>query len=181
MIIMAQVAGSGTGDPLARVNASTLACLCEDAPRMTQAQGSVVSRAAIEMLGLALADVRRARLTPRLLKVMAEALIDVSRATLYRAFAPYGGVTRFINDLRLQHAWVLLTSSDQLPLAEIAARCGYVTRMRLSQAFNERFAMQPDAVLSARGDRATLRESAAHAMMDVWDRRSGRTNVGLRT
>jgi len=177
MIIMAQVAGSGTGDPLARVNASTLACLCEDAPRMTQAQGSVVSRAAIEMLGLALADVRRARLTPRLLKAMAEALIDVSRATLYRAFAPYGGVTRFINDLRLQHAWVLLTSSDQLPLAEIAARCGYVTRMRL----NERFAMQPDAVLSARGDRATLRESAAHAMMDVWDRRSGRTNVGLRT
>ncbi|MBA4013887.1 MAG: hypothetical protein C0481_18660 [Phenylobacterium sp.] len=183
--------------PLARVIASTLACLCEDAPRMTQAQGSVVLRAAIDMLGLALADVRRARLTPRLLKAMAEALVNdhlsepalspawiaarlgVSRATLYRAFAPYGGVTRFINDLRLQHAWVLLTSSDRLPLAEIAARCGYVTRMRLSQAFNERFAMQPDAVLSAsEDDRATLRESAAHAMMDVWDRRSGRTSVG---
>lgn len=42
---------------------------------MTQAQRSVVVRAAIEMLGVALADMRRARPTPRLLKAMAEALV----------------------------------------------------------------------------------------------------------
>ena len=183
--------------PLARVIASTLACLCEDAPDMTQAQGSLVLRAAIEMLGMALTDVRRARLAPRALKAMAEALVDdhlsepalspawiaarldVSRATLYRAFAPYGGVTRFINDRRLQNAWILLTADDLLPLGEIAARCGYVGRTRLFQAFNERFAMPPDAVLSANeDDRATLREHAARAMIDVWDRRTGRTIVG---
>ncbi len=183
--------------PLARVIASTLVCLCEDAPEMTQAQGSLVLRAAIEMLGMALTDVRRARLAPRALKAMAEALVDdhlsepalspawiaarldVSRATLYRAFAPYGGVTRFINDRRLQNAWILLTADDLLPLGEIAARCGYVGRTRLFQAFNERFAMPPDAVLSANeDDRATLREHAARAMIDVWDRRTGRTIVG---
>ena len=183
--------------PLARVIASTLACFCEDAPRMTQAQGSAVVRAAIEMLGLALADVRRARLAPRMLKAMAEALVDdhlgepalspawiagrldVSRATLYRAFAPYGGVTRFINDRRLQSAWLLLTSPDYLSLSEIAARCGYGGRTRLFQAFSERFPIPPDAVLAAsEDDRAMLHELAARAMMDVWDRRTGKALVG---
>ena len=72
-----------------------------------------------------------------------------------------------------------MTSDDHLPLGEIAARCGYVGRTRLFQAFNERFAMPPDAVLSANeDDRATLREHAARAMIDVWDRRTGRTIVG---
>jgi len=183
--------------PLARVIASTLACLCEDAPRMTQAQGSVVLRAAIEMLGLALTDVRRARVAPRMLKAMAEALVDdhldepalspawiagrlnVSRATLYRAFAPYGGVTRFIEDRRAQNAWVLLTSSDDLSLGEIAARCGYPGRTRMVQAFIDRFEVTPDAVLSAsEDDRATLHQQAARAMIDAWDRRTGRTVVG---
>ncbi len=179
--------------PLARVIAGTLACLCEDAPRMTQAQGSVVLRAAIEMLGLALTDVRRSRPAPRTLKAMGEALIDdhlaeptltpawiaerldVSRATLYRAFAPYGGVTRFIDDRRLENAWLLLTSPDDLSLGEIAARCGYPGRTRLVQAFSDRFAVTPDAVLSAGEDeRAVLREQAARAMMDGWNRRTGR-------
>ena len=184
--------------PLARAIASTLACLCEDAPRMTQAQGSVVLRAAIEMLGLALADVRRTRPAPRTLKAMAEALVDdhlgepglspawiaerlnVSRATLYRAFAPYGGVTRFIDDRRLQNAWLLLTAPDDLSLGEIAARCGYPGRTRLVQAFSDRFAVTPDAVLSASEDeRATLHEQAARAMMDGWDRRTGRTAAAV--
>lgn len=183
--------------PLARAIVSTLVCLCEDAPRMTQAQGSVVLRAAIEMLGLALTDVRRTRVAPRMLKAMAEALVDdhldapalspawiagrlsVSRATLYRAFAPYGGVTRFIDDRRAQNAWVLLTSADDLSLGEIAVRCGYPGRTRLVQAFSDRFAVTPDAVRSAsEDDRATLHAQAARAMMDVWDRRTGRTVVG---
>ena len=183
--------------PLARAIASTLACLCEDAPRMTQAQGSVVLRAAIEMLGLALTDLRRTRVAPRALKAMAEALVDdhlgepalspawiaarlgVSRATLYRAFAAYGGVTRFINDRRVQNAWVLLTSDDSLSLGEIAARCGYPGRTRLAQAFSERFAIPPGAMLSAsEDDRAALQDQAARAMLDVWDRRTGRTVVG---
>lgn len=183
--------------PLARVIASTLACLCEDAPRMTQAQGSVVLRGAIEMLGLALTDVRRARVAPRTLKAMAEALVDdhldepalspawiagrldVSRATLYRAFAPYGGVTRFIDDRRLQNAWLLLTSPDDLSLGEIAARCGYPGRARLVQAFSDRFSVTPDAVRSAgENERATLHAQAARAMMDGWDRRTGRAAAG---
>ena len=183
--------------PLARVIGRTLACLCEDAPRMTQAQGSVVLRAAIEMLGVALADVRRARPAPPMLKAMAESLVDdhlhesalspawiaerldVSRATLYRAFAPYGGVTRFIDDRRVQNAWVLLTSPDPLALGEIAARCGYSGRRRLVQAFSERFAASPEAVLSASEDeRAMLREQAARAMMDGWDRRTGKAVGG---
>ncbi|WGU38769.1 helix-turn-helix domain-containing protein [Phenylobacterium sp. NIBR 498073] len=180
--------------PLARTIVSTLACLCEDAPRMTQAQGSVVLRAAIEMLGLALTDVRRTRTAPRALKAMAEALVDdhlddpalspawiagrldVSRATLYRAFAAYGGVTRFIDDRRSQQAWVLLTSAGDLSLGEIAARCGYPGRTRLVQAFSERFAVSPETVLSAsEDDRAMLQEQAARAMMDAWDRRTGRS------
>ena len=42
---------------------------------MTQVQGSVVWRAVIDMLALALTDTRRARNAPRMLKAGAEALI----------------------------------------------------------------------------------------------------------
>ena len=82
----------------------------------------------------------------------------------------------FINDRRLQNALLLLTSDDEPPLSEIAARCGYGGRTRLFQAFSERFAIPPEAVLSAsEDDRAMLREHAARAMMDVWDRSTGRS------
>ena len=129
--------------PLARVIAKTVDCLWEDSRLMTQVQGSVVLRAVIDMLALALTDARRTRNAPRMLKASAEALIadhisdralspgwiaarlHVSRATLYRAFTPYGGVVRFIDDRRLQSAWVLVSSPDGPPISDIAARCGY--------------------------------------------------------
>lgn len=62
--------------PLARVIAGTCHRLWEDSRRMTPAQGAVVFRGAMDMLGLALTDSSRARGEEVPLKVGAEAIID---------------------------------------------------------------------------------------------------------
>lgn len=179
--------------PLARVIVSTTHRLWEDSRRMTPAQGSVVFRGAMDMLGLALTDTSRARGEEVPLKVGAEAIIDdhlkeavlnpawiaaqlgVSRATLYRTFAPYGGVARFIDERRLQRAWLLVSSPAGPPIAEVAKSCGYASKARLNRAFVERLNATPDAIRSATGDtRDRLHERAALEIIDSWDRRSGR-------
>lgn len=179
--------------PLARVIVSTTHRLWEDSRRMTPAQGAIVFRSAMEMLGLALTDTSRARGEAVPLKVGAEAIIDdhlkesvlnpawiaarlgVSRATLYRTFAPYGGVARFIDERRLQRAWLLVSSPAGPPIAEVAKSCGYASKARLNRAFVERLNATPHAIRSATGEaRDQFHERAALEIMDIWDRRSGR-------
>lgn len=178
--------------PLARVIAGTLYRLWEDSRRMTTAQGSVVLRGAIDMLGSALTDTRRARGEEASLKAGAEAIVDdllasaalspaliagrlgVSRATLYRTVAPYGGVARFIDERRLQRAWVLVSSPVGPPIAEIASQCGYASKARLKRAFISRLKTTPEAIRAATGEaRDELHERAALEIIDIWDRRSG--------
>lgn len=179
--------------PLARVLVSTVHRLWEDSRRMTPAQGSIVFRGAMDMLGLALTDTSRARGEEVPLKVGAEAIIDdhlqdavltpawiaaqlgVSRATLYRTFAPYGGVARFIDERRLQRAWLLVSSPAGPPIVEVAKSCGYASKARLNRAFAERLNATPDAIRAATGEtRDNLHARAALEIIDSWDRRSGR-------
>lgn len=179
--------------PMARVIASTHHRLWEDSRRMTPAQGSVVFRGAMDMLGLALADTSRARGEEVPLKAGAEAVIDdhlmepalnpawiaarlgVSRATLYRTFAPYGGVARFIDERRLQRAWLLISSPSGPSIAEVARTCGYASKARLNRAFVERLHATPDAIRSATGEtREQLHELAGLEIISSWDRRAGR-------
>ena len=181
---------------LARVIVSTVRHLWEDSRLMTPAQGSAVLHSAIDMLGLALTDVKRAQDTAATVKAHAEALIDdhiadatlspswvadrlgISRATLYRAFAPYGGVARFIEDRRLQNAWVLVSSPAGPPLGEIAKSCGYSSRTRLIRAFKECFGVTPDDIRAANDeDRLKYHADASLAIMEVWERRSGKTSL----
>ncbi|MGH7028523.1 helix-turn-helix domain-containing protein [Brevundimonas sp.] len=182
--------------PLARVITSTTHRLWEDSRRMTPAQGSVVFQGVIEILGLALTDTRRARGEEMSLRAGAEAIVDdhlksagltpasiaerlgVSRATLYRTFAPYGGVARFIDERRLQRAWTLVSSPVGPPIAEVASLCGYASKARLTRAFVSRLNATPDAVRAATGEaRDRLNERAALEIMDSWDRRSGRATA----
>lgn len=179
--------------PLARVIAGTCHRLWEDSRRMTPAQGAVVFRGAMDMLGLALTDSSRARGEEVPLKVGAEAIIDdhlqdaaltpawiagrlgVSRATLYRTFTAYGGVARFIDERRLQRAWILISSPGGPTIAQVANLCGYASKARLNRAFVERLDATPDAIRSATGEaRDRLHERAALEIIDSWDRRSGR-------
>lgn len=182
--------------PLARVITSTTHRLWEDSRRMSPAQGSVVFQGVIEMLGLALTDTRQARGEEMSLRAGAEAIVDehlksaaltpasiaerlgVSRATLYRTFAPYGGVARFIDERRLQRAWILVSSPVGPPIAEVASLCGYASKARLTRAFVSRLNATPDAIRAATGEaRDRLNERAAMEIIDSWDRRSGRTSV----
>lgn len=181
---------------LARVIAGTVRHLWEDSQLMTPAQGSGVLRSAVDMLGLALNDFKRSPDASATAKVNAEALIDdhigdvalspawiasrlgVSRATLYRAFAPYGGVTRFIEDRRLQSAWVLVSSPTGPPLGDIAKSSGYSSKARLIRAVKDRFGATPDEIRAASDeDRHKYHEDASIAVMEVWERRSGKTHI----
>lgn len=182
--------------PLARIITSTTFRLWEDSRNMTPAQGSAVLRAIADMLGLALSDTKRARGEDMTLKASAEAVIDdhlsdpalspswianrlnVSRATLYRTFAPYGGVTRFIDDRRLQRAWVLISSPVGPPFAQIAKRCGYRNKTHLTHAFTEALNATPETIRAATGEaREKLDELASRVIMDEWTRRSGRAQI----
>jgi AraC-like DNA-binding protein len=93
-------------------------------------------------------------------------LVGCSRATLYRAFAAGGrGVARAIWSARLQRAgWLLpLPSSHNVPIAELAYRCGFVDPASFSRMFRRRYGMSPR---EARGSGIDL-SAIARSEIDV--------------
>lgn len=80
-------------------------------------------------------------LTPDVLCVT----FGLSRASLYRLFAPLGGVKRFIRDRRLVRAFVSLADPSQRhrPIAEIAADRGFSSMAQFSRAFRRAFGCAP--------------------------------------
>ncbi len=73
--------------------------------------------------------------------------LGCSRATLYRAFEPVGGVARFIRSARLKMALGHIAKAGQdkngRPLGEIASLCGFESDSHFSRTFKKEFGLSP--------------------------------------
>lgn len=68
----------------------------------------------------------------------------LSRASLYRLFEPYQGITSFILDRRLAYARKALADADDTRhIGIIASACGFVDPSHFSRVFRRRFGMTP--------------------------------------
>ena len=82
----------------------------------------------------------------------------VSRAHLYRMFAPDGGVARVVRERRLDAAYRLLTDhrASSRPLTETAYRLGFAGSSQFTRAFRSRFGLSPR---DARQDRSLISDT----------------------
>ncbi|TGD96022.1 helix-turn-helix domain-containing protein [Methylobacterium nonmethylotrophicum] len=70
--------------------------------------------------------------------------IGVSRSVLYRAFAPSGGVARYIRARRLVRLRALLAQPDETArIADLAYRCGFTSESDCSRAFRAAHGVAP--------------------------------------
>lgn len=76
---------------------------------------------------------------------MLVARFGLSRATLYRDFASWGGLARYIRDQRLERLREQLSAGDSRPIAAIAEAVGLDHEGRASEAFRKRFGQRPGA------------------------------------
>lgn len=88
----------------------------------------------------------------------------VSRAHLYRAFAADGGISKVIQDRRLDAAFLELTRTDVAvqPIAEIAFSLGFTDHTHFSRRFRTRFGRTPSEVRREGGSRHSTSELHAH-------------------
>ena len=100
--------------------------------------------------------------------------LGISRAKLYRAFEPMGGVSRYILQRRLTLAYRMLidpADADQR-VGAIASRCGFGNVSVFSRAFREAYAMSPTELRDAieRDELADVRFSgeAGFGTMSRW-------------
>lgn len=82
-----------------------------------------------------------------------QALIEAfgtTRSTLYRLFEPMGGVTAYIAQRRLHHAFRLLSDTRQprVRISRLAAELGFSHPSAFTRAFGETFGLSPKAVQS---------------------------------
>jgi AraC-like DNA-binding protein len=79
--------------------------------------------------------------------------LGMSRATLYRLFAPLGGVSAQMKQRRLMHAWSLLSSTSGFPtVAEVACQVGFRSATHFSREFRRLFGIGPRDVRARPAD-----------------------------
>jgi AraC-like DNA-binding protein len=94
---------------------------------------------------------------PGLSAARVAAAVGISERHLSRAFALAGpSFPQFVLSRRLDLAHALLTRSPSLPVSAIAARCGFGTPSRFSQAFHSRFGLRPSDVRRSARARPSL-------------------------
>lgn len=71
------------------------------------------------------------------------AALAVSRSSLYRALAPFGGVQRFRQAQRLRRVRAHLETGDMRSLDQLAAETGFTDRAHLARAFKRAFGLTP--------------------------------------
>lgn len=76
----------------------------------------------------------------------------VSRATLYRMFVPFGGVTAYITERRLRYALQRISDNgpDKPRIKQLAHDLGYKHATAFSRAFRRFFGVSPSALISRR-------------------------------
>jgi AraC-like DNA-binding protein len=79
--------------------------------------------------------------------------LGMSRATIYRLFAPLGGVSPQMKRRRLMRAWSLLSSMSGSPtIAEVACQVGFRSATHFSREFRRLFGISPRDVQTRRAD-----------------------------
>lgn len=129
---------------------------------------------------------RNEEITLRVLRHIRENLHDVdlgpdvlcrrfglSRAALYRLFAPLGGVAHHIRNTRLKRALTMLSAPGPAPaLGDVAAKVGFESVDALRSAFYRRFGFHPSESRSHAALPATASEGpdpeAAHQAVLSW-------------
>lgn len=76
------------------------------------------------------------------------ARFGISRANLYRLFAPVGGVAGYVRDRRLRRAETLLRdpANQRRTIADIAYDCGFASEAHFSRTFRQTFGAMPREV-----------------------------------
>lgn len=94
----------------------------------------------------------------------------LSRASLYRLFAPIGGVTDYIRARRLRAAFDMLANDGKRTVGEVAYACGFADISAFSRAFRNQFGMSPSEVREMDGKsplaRGSLDKQAAASVHD---------------
>jgi len=81
---------------------------------------------------------------PDLSSTLVAERLNVSRATLYRAFTPLGGVMAHVWAMRLDAVRAALDQpAERFTLARLAADCGFKTISHLSRSFRMRYGASP--------------------------------------
>jgi AraC-like DNA-binding protein len=79
--------------------------------------------------------------------------LGMSRATLYRLFAPLGGVASQMKQRRLMRAWSLLSSTSGSPtVSDVACQVGFRSATHFSREFRRLFGISPRDVQTRRAD-----------------------------
>jgi AraC-like DNA-binding protein len=158
-------------------------------PSMTPEDVPSVARATTALIGACLARGRHPGPTPsgHGLQLAARRHIDAhlsapltpaaicralrcSRSTLYRVFAPLGGIAAYIRDRRLDAACALLCDeAGPRRLAEVAERVGFVDTAGFARAFRRRFGMPPGQI-RRHADLPVMEGLTARATFDRWSR-----------
>jgi AraC-like DNA-binding protein len=89
----------------------------------------------------------------------------ISRASLYRLFGPFGGVSAYVLNQRLSRVFTALMNplQNHRKISEIAYEWGFGSEAHFSRAFRKTFGMTP------RETRSIMRETAsAHAGLQEW-------------
>ena len=156
-------------DPMVRILASMMLSFKENAHSFSPEQASVLENSFVEVLAACLNSTRgvtsetahkrqnletmalirqyfrknfkSSDLTPD----RAARELGISRSKLYQLMEDYGGVYRFIRDLRLRHAMALLGSPTdrRRSLYDIALECGFASDTSFIRAFREKYDMTP--------------------------------------
>ncbi|MFO7482214.1 helix-turn-helix domain-containing protein [Oceanibaculum nanhaiense] len=83
----------------------------------------------------------------------------ISRSHIYRMFAPYGGVARYVAERRLRRSLRMLTQPlfDRMSIGALGFACGFSSESHFSRAFRTHYGMSPSEARAAARD--VLRES----------------------
>lgn len=108
--------------------------------------GSLVERAR-SFIGENLGD-------PNLDSIMICQAFAISRATLYRHFAPLGGVASVIRNWRLSTVFSELEADRNEPLHAIARRNGFASESACARAFKARYGLSPSSLRALRLERS---------------------------
>ncbi|WP_413205497.1 helix-turn-helix domain-containing protein [Rhodospirillum sp. A1_3_36] len=81
----------------------------------------------------------------------------ISRSQIYRIFAPYGGIARYVGERRMRRAMRLLMDPtfDHMGVGAIGFACGFSSESQFSRAFRKQVGASPSQIRIETRDAAT--------------------------